>query len=510
MNIFAQIALNAAVFLLGVFVLAPYRGHINRISFAALSWLTGWMVCGLSSVGLVIFGLKAFLPLVSAVSLVSAVFLYKMSHKPFSALKADVVFGACVFAAGVICFAWLAQTMNFVHYSTDSLAHEGLSRVFHTYGAYEDGRSRAYYYIFNMRLPFFEAVYNIAYLSGIDVFYTFSSATGIFTLCLLVGEILDETGKTLYTAVLSVILTVVLYISSRHVLLHSFWLLSNLMTAAYFTAGVLCLEKYISRRQNFRFFFACAFLAASCLIRKEMLIFSVLPFGFLLKKEYQPPLAAGFILYAAIAYTWFFWGILLQLDISSLFASGFITTSHGGNAWIFICFVLAAAVFFCGKYVIGYAGFYKTTALTLAACLLALFALYKDDFISTTYHLYLLMFKSRGFWDGTWYIFAATLIFAFVRNAVFNSRFSEKQEFLLYAILSFFFFRIVLYTLFTSPQDLTWGHSGNRLILHVFPLAAYWMAGVLGQFQSTEPLFEPLLNRGLKTASKRPKKASRR
>lgn len=100
--------------------------------------------------------------------------------------------------------------------------------------------------------------------------------------------------------------------------------------------------------------------------------------------------------------------------------------------------------------------------------------------MQTITRLFELMFTNKGRWAASWYIIFIPLMLISLDLVLF-----KKYKFLKiinnehsYLILHFLFsvvcifliFRVFLYVLFNSPADNTFNASGNRILLHIYPV----------------------------------------
>ena len=315
MDIIPQTFLNTAVLLYGLVLLMPILSGYNIALLTGFGWFAGWGIIGITSTILVILGvvvspLKLFLIVISFLVIVWTYNLRIGKHSSLRNLNLKVLWWIPVFALG---FYFLAQNLNYMHYSTDAIQNEGLSRIFHVFGVYVDDKSKVFYLLFNYRLPFFVAVHNLAYQLGIKIYYSFLSITSIMMIVAFMGcWILTGRGRS-YFGRLLLLMGACLFFSNRLILLHSFYSLSNLTTMAYFSAGTLCLWMYLFKERDCWFLLACLFLGVTGIVRKEMLVFSLLPFVYVFFriKLRRLLIYTGFVIYAMCAYLWFVWGCFL-------------------------------------------------------------------------------------------------------------------------------------------------------------------------------------------------------
>ena len=484
MDIGAQILLNSTMLLLGIFLLLPFLSQMNPLLYVSLSWFTGWGISGAADMLMVIAGVSVTITKIALVAFSILVIIYifcRYQGKYFSRDLKKYFVLAGLFCGLVFVFCLLAGFENYMHYSTDSITYEGLSRIFHNYGVFADGRSRVYYWLFNVRLPFYIAVHNIAYLSGINVFYSFLSGTTIMTSLMIAGFWSEHKRQPGFYTFLWLSICFCFFISNKLIIFHSFYSLSNLTNMAYYSAGILCLNLFRKKQEPFWFLIACFFLGITGIIRKEMLLFSLIPYLFLfrgLKKPDVRMLLAGFAVYVVLSYSWFFWGIFYLKDWAEMLGDALKTTSHGGVGIVGFCFITSIIAFFMPQKIINIRGISLLYfALSVTIIIAFIFYFYGNALIQSARNLVTLMFK--GAWGTFWFSFVSFsgiiatvgLFFKLVKKQ-YNFSF---DWFLPCIIVVFFIFRILLYTVFTSPIDDGWNSSGNRILMHVMLICVFWM-----------------------------------
>ena len=490
MDVAAQVLLNSAILSCGLILLVPILPKANALITISLGWFSGWALVGLSGIGLIMAGASlnlGKLAFASSIVIISVMFFQITTIvKSISQIRVltQVVLSIL---AGIGLFYLLAKYGNFAHYSPDSLSYQGISRIFHNYGWVENGESFVFSQVFNSRLPLFVIIHNIAFLAEINVFYVFTSAATIMTSTLIFGSWIRNIGSIKAWTVIWLAFCFGLFFTSKLIMLHSFYLHTNLTNMAFFTAGVLCLEMHKEKNDIFFFLLASCLLGATCLIRKEMLVFSLLPF-FILTCFSKPRLGVllpGFIIYSILAYSWFFWGALGFQSLPEIADSAFKTTGHGGIGIVFVCALACPIVFFL-PYLWRF-HYYVKSPLFFAFALLFLISIIVfrgHDAASATKNLMLLLFTPRGLWDGTWLIFMAFCA-TWIAGSMAHYKVARDREKIAelsipLIICSFFFLRILLFIFFESPADASWNDSGNRILLTIVPLCSYWMglAGV--------------------------------
>jgi|GEM_PF-4725002 len=486
MDILQQIILNAVVWVVGASCLQPLWDKQNSCIFTGMAWFTGWGIAVAVEVLLVVCGVYVSLVniLLASLCFCFVVWLngknWKDIGKVGEGVWGKVVVGGC---SCLLLFVALALWGNYLHYSPDSLINEAVSRMFHKCGAFPDSTAKVHYVLFNVRLPFYISVNNIAYLAGINFFYSFLSASTVFITVFVVGIWLEEYGEDRNSRHLkySVVALVTLLLSSKIIQFHTFYYLSNLTSMTYFTVGLFSLYRYLRREERYLLLYACFFLGLTGIIRKEMLVFSLIPvwyvlfvckgnIGFLYK-------IYAFIAYSFCSYTWYFWGMsLANTGFVELLNSGIKTSSHGGILVSCMSFVLAGIVFLLPWQKIKCKRGFVYILYVLVIALTIVFKL--DDFSTAFSNLVLLMFTENGMWGFVWYLLLMASIFWGILRVLdlsCDDQTHSRMSFLPFVLGTFLIVRVVLYVYFDGPQDVSWNDSGNRILLHILPVAVYFI-----------------------------------
>lgn len=487
MNIYLQVVLNSCVLMFGILCLFPVLPKASALALVGLSWFMGWGLIGFVEIVLVGLGVYVSLPWISSASLSMLVALWVVfGPRPFRnrVEKARCLPIIAVFLGSVLCFVLLAQFGNYVNVSTDSVTNEGLARVFHKFGVYGDERSLVHEWLFNIRLPFFIAINNIGFLCEIEVFHSFPTATTLFLTVTFLGLWGEARREYRFGAVLGIVVIVCAFLSNRLIVFHSFYLLSNLTTMAYYSVGVLCLCRFQTGQEERWFTLACMFLGITGILRKEMVAFSLLPliFIFFRQRFRVRTVVRGFCVFLLFAYFWFLAGVFRMNGMAEMMTAGFETKGHAG-LWVQTLFLLAtAAVFFAPWGRIREMDTLKRRVAVSGVGLLLVLICCGESFVQTGHNLYLLMFQGEGQWGFFWYVMAVAAAF-FVAGKVFMGRdvwgvHHVNIDLLFFTIFGFLILRLALYAFFETPKDSGWNDSGNRILLHIFPVCL-WFFGEL-------------------------------
>lgn len=546
----AQILLNLSVLVFGSVLIFPFSSRINTSLYVALAWFCGWTTIVILEILLVIAGVYVTIPKIAGCSAFCVIMLWIAARN--SSITERMVFRrrelqrffwqfTILLLLCILVIILLAYFGTYIWYSPDSLMIDGLSRMFHKYGVYGDGKllysgqaGVELYSLFGNILPFYVAIHNVAYLCGIEVFYSFMGTTTFFTCLALWGFWRGENDQFGFVSLIWLLLVLALFLSNKMVVLHSFYTLTNLTTMAYYTLGILSLYEYLNKKDYLWFMLACLFLGCTGILRIEMLIFSLLPFCFVGWKKCLPKLKItllGFVLYFLFSYLWFCWGFLGLLGISEAITSGGWGTD-GPLSAIAFGFVLSPIIFFFP---------WQTTnkrvrvAIYIILFISALFFVcYFNDKLMTSWNaLYLLTAKGKGYWGSFWrLLFWGVCIYSLLRimpvllkilpffakampsQDDMVSQGSAKlshglgrlwrrlrlvnlprgaspaeieislkaningMDFLAFVLVAFFITRIILYGITEGPMDDLWCNSGNRILLHIYPVSVYFLGRI--------------------------------
>jgi len=504
MEILTQILLNVSVLAFGGMLLFPFSSRMNTPLYIALAWFCGWATVVILEMLLVIAGVYATIPMIAGCGALCVIVLWIVAR---NSIAEKMVFKRreprqlyCQFAIllllCVLVFILLAYFGQYSFYSADSLQIEGLSRTFHKYGVYGDGKSiydgqlDVLHPLFTVRLPFYIAIHNIAYLCGIKVFYSFMAATTFFTCLALWGFWSGKNDQFGFVSLIWFLLVLALFLSNRMLLLHSFYIHTSLTAMAYYTLGILSLYEYLNKKDYLWFMLACLFLGCTGILRIEMLLFSLLPFCYVGWKKCLPKFKItllGFVLYFLVSYLWFCWGFLGLFGISEAIA--LVGWGEDSFLWfVALGCVLSPFIFFfpwqmTNKRV-------RVAIYTLLFISALFFICYFNNKLMNSWNVfYLLTAKGAGNWGSFWrLLFWGVCIYAFLRilpvllkiplgEIKINLKADIKgMDFLAYVLIAFLITRIVMCSISEGPPD--WYHSGNRILLHIYPVCVYFLGRI--------------------------------
>ena len=504
----AQILLNLSVLVFGSVLIFPFSSRMNTSLYVALAWFCGWATIVIVEISLIIAGVYVTMPKIAGYSAFCVIMLWIAAR---NSIMERMVFRrrelrrffwqfAILLLLCVLVIVLLDYFGTYIWYSGDSVHIDGLSRTFHKYGVYGDAKqysinqiSVGLHSLFVDRMPFYVAIHSVAYLCGIEVFYSFMGATTFFTCLALWGFWKGENDQFGFVSLIWLLLVLALFLSNRMVVLHSFYTLTNLTTMAYYTLGILSLYEYLNKKDYLWFMLACLFLSCTGILRIEMLGFSLLPFCFVGWKKCLPKfeiLLLGFGLYFLVSYSWFCWGFLGLLGISEAIALGF---------WGWYRSFLVVAVGFLLSLIIFFFPWQTTNkrvriAIYMLLFISALFFIcYFNNKLMTSWNfIYLLTAKGGGNWGSFWrLLFLGVCIYALLRilpvlfkilpGEIKVPLMTDKKglDFLAFVATAFFITIIVLCC--KSGFDAAgaaWYCGANRMLLHICPVSVYFLGRI--------------------------------
>lgn len=490
----AQFFLNIGMLFYGSVAAIGLCGKLNVALLPAISWLSSWLALTTVYVFLSIAGV-IFGPvwIISSMIILLAALLTLFRRQYIESVK--LIYRGRrwknlinIYLLSFIVIGFITLHLNYISVTADSLQYYSLAKIFHYYGHFEQGTSDVLRWFQSVRLPLFTAVHSFSYLLGIDVYYSFSPVTSFFLVLFFVFFCFDEFRSQEYALAGTIwfLLSIFLLCSSVMYLMHSFYYHSNLTVAAYFSAAFFLLILHIKQKNLSFFLFACAFLAATVLIRKEMFVFSLLPIFFCLYFSDQYNLRIrliGLAVFLLIGYPWSVWGSL-QVFTAGCGAMEKYNEGHGSIILPLFALFLAIPAFLTPipKLFRKYSHFVILGSLLFLVIIVLCFK--RPELTKAAKELSSLIFTNNGKWNIFWYCVAASIVLYYCimfLNAKANSsnclginQFTAILNFTFSVIICFFLFRVLLYTVFNSPKSKSFLNSGNRVLLHFYPVAVYF------------------------------------
>ena len=489
MNIGSQITLNISVLVFGLLFTLPFSHKLNPPLHISLAWFSGWGVIVFSEIVLVMTRIHISLITITSLSILLLGALWiaytkllgnssLFRHISLALVKFE--YTALIFISVTAIFL-LVNSANYMKYTPDSRIYEAMISMFHKLRIYADTHAIAFERLLDGVAPFYIAVHNIAHLCGIQVYYSFMGATTFFTGMALWGFWKMEKDQAGFRTILWFLLVIILFFVNRLVVFHSFYLLTNLTTMAYYTLGVLSLYRYFkSDNDAFWFIIACFFFGCTGILRKEMLIFSVLPFAYAGWKNCIPKLRIallGLTIILSCSYLWFFWRIFGLSSISEVIKNGLKTTGHGGLLIVLLCCIVSVIIFIYPLHTLRKMS--KTLLISLVVSVIVFAIYWSDRLMGSISDLNTLIFKNEGAWSSFWVLVTlGLLVYFFLRLFSSSINNDKSMEFLAYVIVVFLIARTLLFAIFEDIMSCGFNYSGNRTLLHLYPVALYFLGRI--------------------------------
>lgn len=90
-----------------------------------------------------------------------------------------------------------------------------------------------------------------------------------------------------------------------------------------------------------------------------------------------------------------------------------------------------------------------------------------------------LIFKNEGAWSSFWVLVTlGLLVYFFLRLFSSSINNDKSMEFLAYVIVVFLIARTLLFAIFEDIMSCGFNYSGNRTLLHLYPVALYFLGRI--------------------------------
>ena len=373
--------------------------------------------------------------------------------------------------------------LNYIHFSVDSQVYEGMARLLTNYGVVGPEHPYIFEWQVHARLIFIPGIHAVSHLFNIEVFYALYPVSSIMFIATFFWFINNNLKNMKINHLIRISMGVggvLLLCTSILFIAHSFFLHTNLMTSIYFSLGTIFFYKYISQKGKFWLVLSIIFFAATIQIRKEMAIFSLPPILYILQNDSE--LERTYVLGLYGLFMFFYNWIFLMISMH-----GFqLGEARGGFMIYLICFALMTMMFF-SSLSIRWRIFIKKHLFSLIIStvvgVIFLFLTFSEKLIPAFISLLKFLYIPRfGAWGGFWFGFSIVVIL-YITNLSIKT---EKLGFLLFSIFYFFVLRLVLYGFFSGIKDNYWSTSGNRIILHIFPTAIFFMVMVFIELHASK------------------------
>jgi len=487
-ELISHIGLDVFVLLYGALFLFPVMDRLGMMLTVSISWFIAWTVIVFSYIIILLAGVNVSISNLLAALILILIFVltwHFQKGKDYS-YNLDAVVAIKFLKIIIIAISMTSIVVlfcDYIHFSPDSSQYDALISMLNRTDMSEIKTGGVYYWLYNARLPFFIIPHNIARLCGVDVYYSFTSLTSFFVLFGLTGFWLKTHIEQKLISYTWLLISLALLMSNIMVRFHTFYMHSNLLAMAYMSLGCLSLSLFIKTKDNLWFLLGCILLGSTGIIRKEMLLLSLIPFVVLGLKGVFPDRKTVFWgcgMFGLLSFLWFMNYCLASIDLEGLLNNGVVVTQHGGAEIVFVCLFLSIIIFVFPWSVLKKYSVKIFSALILGV-MLFLYCYDKSEFISTLMELHSLVLDGKGFWGDAWSIFFLSAFAFFLVCVVGKEKRPtfESISFLTGVIFCYFVGRVVIYVILVDPSAVHWGSSGNRVLLHIYPMAAYCI-GLIG------------------------------
>jgi len=354
---------------------------------------------------------------------------------------------------------YIGITSDSVHYY---IASEAINNNFLT----GDMLQKFSWFFANARLIFLDMLIVLGLVLDADLIVYILPLIGFISL-MFIFRIIAINFDLNQTQKFFLLLSIVLFsLSVDRFLSHTHYLHSNLITGVYYLFGVVMLmPSEENKREYMAPWLGILFLSVTVLIRKEMLLFSLIPvmLYLLLNKQNFSVLVRHVLLYLLVSYQWiayYLWKVgEIDLNLNDLFYSG-----HGTAQDYLFAFITTVVLTIVALSTNNFLR--KTTVNVLLyfsylAFLLVLFAVDFNETMETIVKLLNYSILNINAWGFYWVVLFLSLIYSY-KNGI--------NGYLSHIVLSFVIVRIGIYVLYDTITD--YG-GGDRMMLLIFFIGMY-------------------------------------
>jgi len=496
---FIEISISIIALIIGLLFLAPFVREDNRLLLVATSWFIGWVALCCAQIVCLFFGISATLGNTALVLVIILMlnwhFHYHKADSTIETWHVNLINNLKPSSPYVVMCMLLIITVvltarDNVKSAPDVHQYEAVSVIFHNIGIVANSIANAgiVEMVVGARLPLMVSSSNIVKQLGHEWHFTLPMLSGLFLMLGMLGIWNQKENKFPFISSLFFFLIPVVLINNHNIKFHLGFLHSNWMTACYFTLGALMLTLYMDNRKSIWLFIGCILLGATALLRKEMLVISLVPLAFLVTYCHVPPKlkALALMIFLAVSTAWHIWGNFVLTDYGSLFT----TSGHGGGVYSLIPIIGVALLILIPFWRIGQE---RAFFLSLGLLVSSVFILYfcSGSFQATAAQFAQLLFDNRyGRWVGLWvpitlsFLCFLVVYLIYFLNKKNPSRINLKQgirelSFTFNCIIYSLFIILIIYTVFEDPLILGFGYSGNRVMVHFVPLAMWFTVSLM-------------------------------
>lgn len=424
------------------------------------------------------FELPLYYSMIINLFLIVCIFYRCKEHNRLSkgVLKSDLLLKSFLLAGFIILFSAIFVKYNLAMYTSDSFGYEGFGRVISISRQFI--ASDEFVNSSMRKEPMLALVHAISFSLGIVHLNSFYPLCAIFVILGTVIFSVSTLRRTLTkkTSLILLICSVCCLICTKNFILHSFFVLPNMIATLFLSSGLFCFYRYtISDRkvqlerieivpEHSLLVCSIVMFGFGTMVRPEFRFYVLIPF-FFIARESKTAATILPLIYVPLAYVWplvrFFHNngenigayASLSIDIFSLFS------------FLFILFGACRSVRFKDNFI------YLSIYLSIVMVIIVTYFSFTANFGICIQNLYSLMFKT-GNWGIFWYI-----IIPLICLSVFFDNNTKSRNIFLILFGGFLCLRIVIYTVFRSSGVVDWQYmgSGNRILLHIIPFLVFYI-----------------------------------
>jgi hypothetical protein len=355
---------------------------------------------------------------------------------------------------------------SFIGITADSVQYFAASQGINTNILSGEMLNAFSWYFANGRLIFLNILILLGLVCGVDLVVILLPLVALISIMFVV-RLLAIKYDLNYSYQAGLLITLIFFsISIDRFFSHTHYLHTNLLTGFYYCAGVLLLNLEQNKlEKNSSSFLGIMFLSSTILIRKEMLLFALIPVVvyFLLKKSKILESISYVLLYLILGYQWIAYYILkvghIDLDFYKLFYSG-----HGGvqdYIYFFSLSLLMPIILMTVKKIFLRINIDKLFFILYFFIMLILLGMNFNETLVTIMKLFGHSLLKIGAWGFYWFALCLSIMYCF-KNRI--------NQYLIHIILSFLVVRIGIYVVYDDIVD--YG-SGDRILLTIFFIGLY-------------------------------------
>lgn len=488
MNEFNQIVLLSTIWFTGLFILIPFFHRIGITLSGFLSFFIGLVIW--------VQGLLLSLYCFNSVKLSTiAIFIILLSIplyitqfknlKKFDVKDIRKLFPLLCLA--LLIFIFTSYVSKYLYFTPDSQDYDGLGRLLFHEGLFIEKGTCFEIWLSQYYSIFLSSLLAIGHLFNVKMLYSIFPTTSImFTLLFyfLINKEVNFISRNTYSKIFFNTFLLLLLCLPWMYVIHSFYLNGNLLTGIFFSLSTFMFYLAIINKNQIFILLGFIFSSQLFLLRIEMAFFSIIPI-FLFVILFEEPIERKwilFILFLIIGYQWYtFMFLFNEYKLSYLFNYN-NSLNSAGNYYLYTqCLVLSILCYILINLKITqniikkYQNSIFFSLVIIVSIILVIF--FSKEFTESLKNLLKLMFYNDfGGWGIHWYLILIAIPISLI--FIFNDK---SVRFLLYSILIFFWFRLILYTIAPSiADDNCWG-SGNRMLLHIFPVSVFFFIVILSR-----------------------------